>query len=203
MENAIKLQVLKEEYHNCKRCPVLVETRTQVVFGAGDADSCKLVILGEAPGKVEDEIGVPFVGRSGKLLDEFLESIGVRREEVFITNTILCRPPNNRNPASDELSNCRGRLDETLRILSPKVVITLGNFATQYFLETKVGITKLRGKVYEKRGSKVIPMQHPAVLLYNGNSPAKRKEFEDDFALVKEILDSKKIEKEEQKKLFE
>jgi len=186
-----ELKVLENAYHNCQRCPVLVENRSRVVFGVGNPETCKLVIIGEAPGKQEDSQGEPFVGRSGKILDELLDSINLKRDEVFITNTILCRPPNNRNPSTDELSNCRSRLNETVKILNPKVVITLGNFATQYMLETKVGITKLRGKIYEKHGMKIIPMQHPAVLLYSGNNPEKRKEMEDDFLLVKKVMENK------------
>ena len=184
----MELEELRIAYENCQRCPVLVENRTQVVFGSGDPKKCKLVIIGEAPGHSEDVKGEPFVGKSGKILTELLESIGLTREEVFITNTILCRPPENRNPSSIELHNCRDRLDQTIKILNPKVVVTLGNFATQYMLKTKTGITTLRGKVYEIDGRKIIPMQHPAVLLYHGNSPEKRKEFENDFEIVKEII---------------
>ncbi len=183
-----ELDVLKEQYSSCTRCPALVECRSQVVFGSGDPDRCKVVIIGEAPGKNEDEQGIPFVGRSGQVLNGFLDAIGLSRDEVFITNTVLCRPPNNRDPNKNELAQCRDRLDETISLLAPKVVITLGNFATKYMLDTKEGITTLRGKSYEKDGMMIIPMQHPAVLLYHGNSPAKRAEFEADFALVEDIL---------------
>tara|TARA_Y100000310_G_scaffold310029_1_gene354754 strand:- start:411 stop:911 length:501 start_codon:yes stop_codon:yes gene_type:complete len=160
------------------------------VFGDGKEDAT-VMIIGEAPGKQEDEQGKPFVGKSGQLLNEFLADIDLQREDVFITNTILCRPPDNRNPARSELSNCKTRLDNTIKAINPKVIVTLGNFATQYVLQTKVGITKLRGKVHLKDGRKIIPMQHPAVLLYHGNSPAKRKEFEDDFSQVREVLEDK------------
>ena len=177
------------EYENCQKCPALVENRSRVVFGVGNPDTCKVVIIGEAPGAKEDELGVPFVGRSGKILDEFLASIDLKRpDDVYITNTVLCRPPKNRDPKRDELANCRDRLDEHLRILNPKVVITLGNFSTRYLLDTKEGITDLRGKVFELNGFKVVPMKHPAVVLYNGNSPAIRAEFEEDFNKVKSLL---------------
>ena len=168
-----------------------MRSRSQVVFGVGDPDKCKLVIIGEAPGAREDEQGEPFVGKSGQLLNEFLSWIGLTREEVFITNTILCRPQDNRNPSRTELQQCKGRLDETLRILKPKVIITLGNFATQYMLNTKVGITKIRGHVFHEKDMTIIPMQHPAVLLYNGNSPEKRAEFQEDFENVKKVMEEK------------
>lgn len=184
----IQLEMLKKKWSNCKKCSELVKCRTNIVFGVGDPDKCKVVIIGEAPGKNEDINNEPFVGRSGKVLNEFLESINLSRDEVYITNTILCRPPENRDPKKDELKNCLPRLEEQIKILNPKVVITLGNFATKYMLGTKVGITKIRGKVYEKLNTKIVPMQHPAVLLYNGNSPKKRAEFQEDFNKVKEII---------------
>ena len=190
MEKSQELKVLKDEYCKCQRCPELAANRTNVVFGVGDPNKCKLVIIGEAPGKSEDIKNEPFVGRSGQVLNELLASVGIKREEVYITNTILCRPPNNRNPNRQELSNCRDRLNSHLKILSPKVVVTLGNFSTQHMLETKQGITDLRGKVVEKDGMKIIPMFHPAVLLYSGMSPVKRKIMEDDFKKAKEIIDN-------------
>jgi len=183
------LAKLKEEYSQCERCPELLKSRTQVVFGVGDPEKCKVVIIGEAPGAREDELGEPFVGKSGQLLNQFLKKINLTREEVYITNTVLCRPPDNRNPKADELKNCRDRLNKHIEILKPKVVITLGNFATRYLLETKEGITTMRGRVHNKNGMHIIPMQHPAVLLYNGMAPAKVKEFDDDFNLVKGIID--------------
>jgi uracil-DNA glycosylase family 4 len=184
---------LAKEYEFCSRCPLLVQSRYQVVFGAGNPDTCKVVIIGEAPGTAENKQGVPFVGRSGKVLDEFLSDIGLKRpNDVYITNIILCRPPDNRNPTSVELHNCRSRLDRHISILDPKVIITLGNFATKYLLNTKEGITKIRGNPIEKvllgKLRVVVPMQHPAVLLYHGNSSAKRAEFERDFNVVKEIV---------------
>lgn len=190
-EAALKaLEELKQTYRHCEACPELASHRSQVVFGDGDPPRCRLVIIGEAPGKKEDEEGIPFVGRSGQILDGYLSSIGLSREDVYITNTVLCRPPKNRNPRITELKACRPRLDQHLALLDPRVIITLGNFATRYFLETKEGITRLRGRIYEKGGYRVIPMQHPAVLLYNGMSPAKKAEFEEDFALVRQILEA-------------
>lgn len=199
-----KLEKLKKEYANCQRCPQLAENRTNVVFGVGDPEKCKVVIIGEAPGQTEDIKNEPFVGRSGQILNGLLESIGLSREEAYITNTALCRPPDNRDPTTIELKNCRERLNKHIGILDPAVVITLGNFSTKYMLETTVGITKLRGKMVEKNGIKIVPMQHPAVLLYNGNSPAKRAEFEADFDVVRDILNLPEdlTKKENQKTLF-
>ena len=182
------LNNLEKKYSNCKLCEELSNNRLNVVFGGGNPDKCKIVIIGEAPGANEDKNKIPFVGRSGKLLDGLLEEIGITREEAYITNTILCKPPKNRDPKKDELKNCRERLNQQIKILNPKVVVTLGNFSTKYLLETKEGITKLRGKIFEKDGMKIIPCLHPAVLLYNGNSPKKRKEFQDDFNIIKKAL---------------
>lgn len=185
-----KLDELKTEFTDCSRCKELCETRTNIVFGVGDPDACLVVIIGEAPGKNEDIKNEPFVGRSGQVLNSLLAEIGLSRKEVYITNTILCRPPENRNPNAEELKNCRERLNKHIKLLDPKVVITLGNFSTKYMLETKEGITNLRGKVVEKDGMKIVPMYHPAVLLYSGNNPEKRAELLKDFKVVQEILGS-------------
>ena len=188
------LQELESAYADCKRCPALVANRTNVVFGVGNPCRCKVVIIGEAPGKQEDLNKEPFVGKSGKILDSLLAEIGLSRpEDVYITNTVLCRPPENRNPTSQELGNCSDRLNKHISLLNPKVVVTLGNFATKYMLQTTKGITSLRGTVFERsffgKPVKVLPMFHPAVLLYNGNSPQKRAEFQTDFALLKRLVD--------------
>lgn len=181
------LETLKKKYHDCVLCTELVSNRTQVVFGSGNPHA-KIVIIGEAPGATEDEKGIPFIGRSGQLLTELLKSIGLSRDDIFITNTILCRPPENRNPKPAELHNCRSRLDQTIAIINPKVIITLGNFATKYMLNTKEGITTLRGKPNKKDGRIIFPMYHPAVLVYNGNQGPKRDEMEKDFQTLKGLL---------------
>jgi len=192
MEKSNKLNELKDNYKDCPKCNELCSNRTNIVFGVGDPDKCKVVIIGEAPGMNEDLKNEPFVGRSGQILNSLLADIGLSRDEVYITNTILCRPPDNRNPNSEELQNCRPRLDEHIKLLNPKVVITLGNFSTKYMLNTKDGITSVHGKPVEIEGVKIIPMYHPAVLLYSGNNPEKRKELLDDFIIVKDILNEKK-----------
>ncbi|MDP3917315.1 MAG: uracil-DNA glycosylase [Nanoarchaeota archaeon] len=186
-----ELNVLKEQYSVCDKCSELTSHRSQVVFGSRHMKECPIMIIGEAPGKKEDEIGEPFVGKSGEILNQLLDEIGLNRGDVFITNTILCRPPENRNPKQDELKNCRNRLDKTVEMINPKVIITLGNFSTQYILDTKEGITKLRGKIYSKNGRKVLPMPHPAVLLYNGMSESILNGFREDFKVLKGVLEEK------------
>jgi len=136
-----ELEKLKEEYKNCGRCPLLVNNRNNVVFGTGD--SSRVLIIGEAPGMQEDLRNEPFVGRSGEVLNSLLADIGLSRSDVYITNTILCRPPDNRNPSSEELENCKSRLDRHVEILDPEVIITLGNFATKYILGISDGITNI------------------------------------------------------------
>jgi len=156
---------------DCTRCD-LAASRTQVVFGRGDPDA-DLVFVGEAPGADEDAQGFPFVGRSGKLLDRLvLEEIGLERDAFFVMNTLMCRPPNNRDPLPEELAACRPWFDQKLDALAPKVIVTLGNFASKALLETTQGITKVRGKTYAWRdGIALVPTFHPAAVL-RGNADA-------------------------------
>ena len=156
---------------DCTRCP-LASTRTQVVFGRGDPDA-DLVFVGEAPGADEDAQGFPFVGRSGKLLDRLvLEEIGLERDEFYVMNVVKCRPPGNRDPLPEEIDACSGWFDEQLASLRPRVIVTLGNFASKALLQTTVGITKLRGTTYEWRDhTALVPTFHPAAVL-RGNADA-------------------------------
>lgn len=155
------------EARTCVKCP-LCESRTQVVFGSGNADA-DLMFVGEAPGAEEDLQGLPFVGRSGALLTTMLAEVGISREDVFIANTIKCRPPGNRNPAPFEIETCRPWLFEQIRLIQPRVVATLGNFATKLLSGDQTGITKIHGKVQLKRlGSRdvhLFPLFHPAAAL--------------------------------------
>ncbi len=157
---------------DCTKC-ALAATRTQVVFGVGDPHA-PLMFVGEAPGKDEDEQGEPFVGRSGKLLDQVMqEELGVTRASVYITNVVKSRPPGNRDPLPDEIAACRPWLEAQLDLIAPKVVITLGNFATKLLLlgdtNAKEGITKLRGKSYPWRnGAVLVPTFHPSAVLRSG-----------------------------------
>lgn len=158
---------LVEVFHEaraCVKCP-LSESRTQVVFGAGNADA-DLMFVGEAPGAEEDRQGLPFVGRSGALLTSMLENAGISREEVFIANTLKCRPPENRDPTPTEIETCRPWLTEQIRLIEPRVVATLGNFATKLLSGDQTGITKVHGKPQVKTlGSRTVfllPLFHPA-----------------------------------------
>ncbi|HVV36030.1 MAG TPA: uracil-DNA glycosylase [Acidimicrobiales bacterium] len=188
---ASSLAELAVQAASCTNCP-LAQTRTNVVFGAGDPDA-PLMIVGEAPGKDEDERGEPFVGRSGKLLDQvMLEELGVTRERVFIGNTLLCRPPGNRDPLPDEIAACNPWLEAKLDAIGPKVVITLGNFATKLLLfgdpKAKEGITKLRGKTYPWRhGAVLVPTYHPSAVLRSGGGQPLA-EMRADFVRAKRAL---------------
>lgn len=139
-----------------------------MVFGAGDPDA-DLMIVGEAPGAEEDLTGRPFVGRSGKLLDRLLaEVVGVERDAVYISNVVKCRPPDNRNPTPAEVATCRPYLEEQLRLVAPRVVVTLGNFSTRLLLDTQEGITRLRGRSYRYGDAALVPTLHPAAVLRGG-----------------------------------
>ena len=143
---AAELHTLEQEAAGCTRCR-LAESRTQVVFGAGAPDA-DVMIVGEGPGQREDEQGLPFVGRSGRLLEQLLGEIGLERSEVYIGNVVKCRPPQNRDPRPDEIDECKGYLRAQLTLVDPKVVLTLGNFSSKLLLRTETGITRLRGHAY-------------------------------------------------------
>ncbi|MFA6461840.1 MAG: uracil-DNA glycosylase [Candidatus Woesearchaeota archaeon] len=193
----MSLEQLKQQYHDCKKCSELCKSRSQVVFGSGNHNS-KILFIGEAPGATEDKQGIPFCGMSGKILSELLAHIGVTRDEVFITNTILCHPQDNRNPAKEEVQNCRERLDKMIEIMQPKVIVTIGNFATERILN-KTGITTLRGKVYptiiNNKEVKVVPVIHPAGYLYSGRNPEMLKQMKADFEAIAKVIDDKKQQK--------
>lgn len=153
----------------CTRCP-LAGGRTQVVFGVGDP-AADLMFVGEAPGREEDLKGEPFVGRSGKLLDKLvLEEMGLSREQFYIANVLMCRPPNNRDPKPEEIGSCRPFLDHKIALIDPKVIVTLGNFATRLLLETTDGITKVRGRTYPFGTATLVPTYHPSAALQGGGS---------------------------------
>ncbi|MBK5233300.1 MAG: uracil-DNA glycosylase [Thermoleophilia bacterium] len=160
------VQVFREA-RTCVKCP-LSESRTQVVFGAGNADA-ELMFVGEAPGAEEDRQGLPFVGRSGALLTSMLENAGISREDVFIANTLKCRPPENRDPTRQEIETCQPWLFEQIRLIEPRVVATLGNFATKLLSGDETGITRVHGKPQVKqlgvRTVFLLPLFHPAAAL--------------------------------------
>ena len=151
----------------CTRCP-LHQGRTNVVFGVGDP-SADLMFVGEGPGQQEDIEGLPFVGRSGQLLDRLmLEEMGLTRANCYIANVVKCRPPNNRDPLPDEIAACRPFLLAQLELIDPKVIVTLGNFATKLLLNSTEGITRLRGRAYPLDGRTLVPTYHPAAVLRGG-----------------------------------
>jgi uracil-DNA glycosylase family 4 len=180
------LEELAEQASTCVACR-LAEGRTQVVFGMGDPQA-DLMFVGEGPGAEEDKQGLPFVGRSGQLLDRLIaEELGRTRAACYIANTTMCRPPGNRDPKPDEVLACWPWLEGKLRLIEPKVVVTLGNFASKKLLETDVGITKLRGKAYPYRGGWLVPTFHPAAALRGGG--AVLSQMRADFVRAKLLLE--------------
>jgi uracil-DNA glycosylase len=164
------LDELAAQAHDCQRCP-LADGRTNVVFSRGDP-AAELVFVGEGPGAEEDRQGLPFVGRSGQLLDRLIvEEVGLRPDQVYVCNVVKCRPPGNRDPKPEEIEACRPFLEQQLDLIRPKVVVTLGNFASKLLLDTGVGITKLRGKEYPYKHGVLIPTYHPAAVLRGGGEP--------------------------------
>jgi uracil-DNA glycosylase family 4 len=161
---------------DCTRCKLHTLGRRQVVFGVGHPQA-DLMFVGEAPGEDEDRQGEPFVGRAGQLLTKIIEAIGLTRDQVYIANVIKCRPPGNRNPEPDEVAECEPFLFEQIGIVRPRVIVALGKFAAQSLLRTSEPITRLRGRVFEFRGARLVPTFHPAYLLRN--PPAKREVWED------------------------
>ncbi|MCW2990088.1 MAG: uracil-DNA glycosylase [Solirubrobacterales bacterium] len=182
------LKAVYEQARGCVRCPQLAEARHAVVFGAGNADA-DLMFIGEAPGANEDRLGLPFVGQAGKLLDSLLGEIGLAREDVFIQNVLCCRPPGNRDPLPAEIDNCQGWLLEKIRLVEPRVICTLGNFATKLLRGEPVGITRLHGQAEIREvGGRVVrlyPLFHPAAALY---TPSNVDVLRADFARIPELL---------------
>jgi uracil-DNA glycosylase family 4 len=156
---------LKEVVLECRLCP-LAESRRKVVFGAGD-ENADVMLVGEAPGRHEDQQGIPFVGQAGRLLDQTLDQVGLKREEIFIANVLKCRPPDNRDPKKEEIDACRPYLDEQIEQIGPRVLVPMGNFALNLFSTKRVSISKVHGKTLTYRGMAVIPIYHPAAVLYN------------------------------------
>ena len=185
-----ELEELAATAASCTACS-LAESRTQVVFGDGDAGA-DLMFIGEGPGFNEDQQGLPFVGRSGQLLDTLLEEIGLHREDVYIANVVKCRPPGNRDPRPDEIDACKGYLRKQLEFIQPRVVVTLGNFSTKLLLKTTTGITKLRGHAYPWWGRHLVPTFHPAAGLRGG--PRVVDQLREDFAIVKGLLDAPEVD---------
>ena len=184
-----ELKAVWQQASSCTRCPQLAATRRSVVFGSGNADA-DLMFVGEAPGAREDEQGLPFVGQAGRLLDQLLGEIGLQREDVFIVNTLKCRPPGNRDPLPQEIDNCQDYLFRQLELIEPKVICSLGNFATKLLrADPATGITKLHGReeirTIGPRTLRLYPIFHPAAALY---TPAMLETLRADFRRLPELL---------------
>jgi uracil-DNA glycosylase len=188
-ERREELKAVFQVAKDCTRCSQLAATRTTVVFGAGNADA-DLMFVGEAPGANEDRQGLPFVGQAGRLLDTLLGEIGLAREDVFIQNTLMCRPPGNRDPQPGEIQNCSGYLLRKIELVRPRVICTLGNFATKLLRDDPTGITRLHGQPEERRIGEhdvlLYPLFHPAAALY---TPAMLETLRADFAGIPALLE--------------
>ncbi|HTU79763.1 MAG TPA: uracil-DNA glycosylase [Solirubrobacteraceae bacterium] len=182
------LKQLLGQARQCVRCPGLASTRKTVVFGAGNADA-ELMFVGEAPGASEDEQGLPFVGRAGKLLNTLLAEIGLERSQVFIANTLMCRPPGNRDPQPVEIDNCHEYLLRKVELIQPTVICTLGNFSTKLLRGDPTGITRLHGEpeviVLGTRAVRLYPIYHPAAALY---TPRMLETLREDFLRLPQLL---------------
>jgi DNA polymerase len=167
---------LKEACLNCSRCALRAGAK-QVVFGRGNS-SADIMFVGEAPGKQEDELGQPFVGAAGSLLDKIFAAAGINREDVFVTNVAKCRPPANRFPQAEEVASCRPYLEAQIKLINPLIVVCLGALATKTLINPEAKITRIRGQWFEKNGLRILPTYHPAALL---RDPAKKRPVWEDF----------------------
>src|SRR5215216_1760574 len=188
-ERREELKAVWRQAQACTKCPQLAAARQTVVFGSGHADA-DLMFVGEAPGANEDVQGLPFVGQAGKLLDQLLGEIGLQRADVFVANTIKCRPPGNRDPLPGEIANCQDYLYRQLELIQPKVICTLGNFATKLLrADPGTGITRLHGREEVRtigpRAVRLYPLYHPAAALY---TPSMLDILRTDFARIPELL---------------
>ena len=178
------LRAIRDEIGDCTRCKLHQQGRTQVVFGVG-SPTADLMFVGEAPGGDEDIQGIPFVGRAGQLLTKIIEAIELSRDQVYIANVIKCRPPGNRNPDPDEVETCEPFLFQQIDSIKPKVIVALGTFAAKALLKTQDPISRLRGRVYDYRGAKLVPTFHPAFLL---RSPERKRDVWEDMKKVRALL---------------
>lgn len=188
-----KWEELKQECLNCQAC-ALCETRTQVVFGVGNPQA-EVLFIGEAPGANEDLQGEPFVGRAGKLLDDMLTMVGLKRQNIYITNSVKCRPPENRDPMNTEKDACRGYLRRQVQLMKPKIIVCLGRISAMELIREDFKISQEHGQFFDKNGTLMLAVYHPAALLRNPN--LKPQAFEDFKALqakIREICDHTPIE---------
>jgi len=177
------MERIAKDIRACRKCP-LHKTRKNAVPGEGYKSS-KIMLVGEAPGREEDEMGRPFIGSAGRILRDVLEEVGLTRMDVFITSILKCRPPKNRNPKKDEMDACRPYLLAQMENLKPKVIVALGSYGLHGLVGKRHGISKVRGKVFELKGIPIIPTYHPAACLYN---PKLKKILKRDLEKVKDLL---------------
>ncbi|MGA2517245.1 MAG: uracil-DNA glycosylase [Thermodesulfobacteriota bacterium] len=182
----LTLAEVRKELGDCKRCK-LHRARRTIVFGEGN-EKASLMVIGEGPGYDEDVQGRPFVGKAGQLLTKILQSINLTREEVYITNIVKCRPPQNRNPEPDEIQSCNPFLMKQIAVIQPRIICALGAFSAQTLLKTDTKITALRGKLFDLEGIKVIPTYHPAFLLRN---PERKREVWEDMKKIAELMQTR------------
>jgi uracil-DNA glycosylase len=184
---SMTLQELQTTASTCTKCR-LASGRTQVVFGVGDPNA-DVMFIGEGPGYYEDKQGEPFVGAAGQLLTKLLGEIGLRRDDVYIANVVKCRPPGNRDPLPDEIDACKPYLAGQIENIQPRLIVTLGNFATRFMLDRQVSISRVRGERFRIEGRSVIPTFHPAAVLHGGGeSSSQMAALRSDFRKIKEIL---------------
>jgi len=183
------LSAIREDIGECVRCKLCTLGRKQIVFGVGNPNA-DLMFVGEAPGRDEDVQGIPFVGRAGQKLTQIIEAIGLKREDVYIANVIKCRPPENRNPEPDEVEQCEPFLFRQVDTIKPKVIVALGTFAAKSLLKSTDSISRLRGRVFDYRGAKLVPTFHPAFLLRN---PSCRREVWEDMKRVRALLNGEDV----------
>lgn len=188
-DTVAQLAAIRHDIGDCVRCKLCTLGRKQIVFGVGNPNA-DLMFVGEAPGRDEDIQGIPFVGRAGQKLTQIIEAIGLKREDVYIANVIKCRPPENRNPEPDEVEQCEPFLFRQVDTIKPKVIVALGTFAAKSLLKTTDSISRLRGRVYEYRGAKLVPTFHPAFLLRN---PSCRREVWEDMKKVRALLSGEDV----------
>jgi uracil-DNA glycosylase family 4 len=188
-ESGESLAAIRADIGDCVRCKLCTLGRKQIVFGVGNPDA-NLMFVGEAPGRDEDIQGIPFVGRAGQKLTQIIEAIGLTRDDVYIANVIKCRPPENRNPEPDEVEQCEPFLFRQVDTIKPKVIVALGTFAAKSLLKSTDSISRLRGRVYDYRGAKLVPTFHPAFLLRN---PSCRREVWEDMKKVRALLNGEDV----------
>jgi DNA polymerase len=189
LDTVAQLAAIREDIGECVRCKLCTLGRKQIVFGVGNPNA-DLMFVGEAPGRDEDIQGIPFVGRAGQKLTQIIEAIGLKRDDVYIANVIKCRPPENRNPEPDEVEQCEPFLFRQVDTIKPKVIVALGTFAAKSLLKSTDSISRLRGRVYDYRGAKLVPTFHPAFLLRN---PSCRREVWEDMKKVRALLNGEDV----------